>query len=132
VIVKKGTHKHNQIRKISKNVKIKEHILNNPNQQQQKKVNVKIDEQIGEGVYANFMMITHSPSEFILDFGRMMPGMPSAKIKSRILVTPQHAKHFMQLLQKNIDNFEQQHGEIKVPGKVEDKDIGFKSTGQNT
>lgn len=130
MIIKKGTHKHNQIRKISDKLKIKEHILNNP--QQQKKVNVKIDEQIGEGIYANFMMITHSPSEFILDFGRMMPGMPSVKVKSRILVTPQHAKHFMQLLQKNIDNFEQQHGEIKVPGKVEDKDIGFKSTGQNT
>jgi Protein of unknown function (DUF3467) len=130
MIIKKGTHKHNQVRKISDKLRIKEHILNNP--QQQKKVNVKIDEVIGEGIYANFMMITHSPSEFILDFGRMMPGMPSVKVKSRILVTPQHAKHFMQLLQKNIENFEKQHGEIKVPGKVEDKDIGFKSTGQNT
>ena len=130
MIIKKGTHKHNQIRKISDKVKVKEHILNNP--KQQKKVNVKIDEQVGEGIYANFFMISHSPSEFILDFGRLMPGMPCVKVKSRLLVTPQHAKHFMQLLQKNIDNFENQHGEIKVPGKVEDREIGFKSTGQNS
>ncbi len=130
MIIKKGTHKHNQVRKISKKLKVKEHILSNPNPQQ--KVNVKIDEQVGEGVYANFFMISHSQSEFILDFGRMMPGMPSVKIKSRILVTPQHAKHFMQLLEKNIENFENQHGEIKVPGKMEDRDIGFKGTGQNT
>lgn len=130
MIIKKGTHKHNQVRKISKKFKVKEHILSNPNPQ--KKVNVKIDEQIGEGVYANFFMISHSPSEFILDFGRMMPGMPSVKVKSRILVTPQHAKHFMQLLQKNIDNFESQHGEIKMPGKDDDREIGFKSTVQNT
>jgi len=130
LIIKKGTHKHNQIRKISKKVRVKEHILNNPNPQQQK-VNVKIDEQVGEGIYANFFMISHSPSEFILDFGRMMPGMPSVKVKSRILVTPQHAKHFMQLLQKNIENFETQNGEIKLPGKDEEREIGFKSTGQN-
>lgn len=125
MIIKKGTHKHNQIRKISDKVKIKEHILNNPKQQ---KVNVKIDEKVGEGVYANFFMITHSPSEFILDFGRMMPGMPSVNVKSRVLVTPQHAKRLLDMLQKNLEGFEKQHGEIKLPGKEEDRAIGFKST----
>jgi hypothetical protein len=130
MIIKKGTHKHNQVRKISNKVKIKEHIVNNPNPKQ--KLNVKIDEKTGEGVYANFFIISHSPSEFILDFGRLMPNMPSVNLKSRVLVTPQHAKHFMQLLQKNIDNFENQHGEIKIPGKDDDREIGFKSTVQNT
>lgn len=129
MIIKKGTKKHNQVRKISDKVRIKEHILNN---QAQKKVNVKIDENIGEGVYANFFMISHSPSEFIVDFGRLMPGMPNAKVKSRILLTPQHAKHLMKLLEKNIENFENQHGEVKLPGNVEDKEIGFKGGGQNS
>lgn len=104
----------------------------NPTPPQPQKVNVKIDEQVGEGIYANFFMISHSQSEFIVDFGRLMPGMPSAKVKSRILLTPQHAKHLMMLLQKNIENFENQYGEVKLPGNVEDKEIGFKGTGQNT
>lgn len=99
--------------------------------EQQKKINVKIDEQIGEGVYSNFCMITHSPSEFILDFGRILPGLPSAKIYSRIVATPQHAKQFMKILQQNIENFEEKHGEISLPGKAEEKNIGFKATGQN-
>lgn len=97
----------------------------------QKKINVKIDEAVGEGIYANFFMITNSPSEFILDFGRILPGLPNAKIYSRILTTPQHAKQFLHILQKNIDNFEKNHGEIKLPGTPEEKDIGFKSSGQN-
>lgn len=128
MIIKKGTHKHNQVRKISDKLKVKEHILNNQNP---KKVNVKIDEQVGEGVYANIFIINHSPSEFILDFGRLMPGMPSAKIKTRVLVTPQHAKHLLKLLEKNIENFENKNGEIKLPGSVNDKEIGFKSTSQD-
>ena len=66
--------------------------------QQKKKINVKIDEKVGEGVYSNFCMITHSPSEFIIDFGRILPGLPNAKIYSRILSTPQHAKQFMNIL----------------------------------
>ena len=99
--------------------------------QQKKKINVKIDEKVGEGVYSNFCMITHSPSEFIIDFGRILPGLPNAKIYSRILSTPQHAKQFMNILKQNIENFEEQHGEISLPGQPEDKDIGFKASGQN-
>ena len=91
------------------------------------KLNVKIDEAIGEGIYANFFMITNSPSEFIIDGGRIVPGLPNAKILSRIITTPQHAKQLLNLLQKNIDAFEKKNGEIKLPGKPEDKDIGFKS-----
>ena len=74
-----------------------------------KKLNVKLDEKVGEGIYANFFMISNSPSEFVIDFGRIVPGLPSAKIYSRILTTPQHAKQFLHILQKNLSNFEDKH-----------------------
>lgn len=91
-----------------------------------KKLNIKIDEKTGEGIYANFFMITNSPSEFIIDFGRIAPGLADAKILSRIFTTPQHAKQLLDVLQKNIDNFENKYGEIKIPGQKDDKEIGFK------
>ncbi|MCF7858962.1 MAG: DUF3467 domain-containing protein [Candidatus Cloacimonetes bacterium] len=96
-------------------------------QQKKQKLNIKLDEQIGEGIYSNFCMITNSPSEFILDFGRIVPGLPTAKIYSRIMTTPQHAKQFLKTLQQNITNFEKKHGEIELPGKPAVKDIGFKN-----
>ena len=97
-----------------------------------KKLNIKLDEKIGEGIYSNFVMITSSPSEFILDFGRIAPGLKDARILSRIFTTPQHAKQFLNLLGKNIENFENKNGEIKMLGKSDDKEIGFKSLGQNS
>jgi len=100
--------------------------------QQKKQINVKLDEKVGEGVYSNFFMITNSTSEFVLDFGRILPGVPSAKIYSRVLTTPQHAKQLLQILQNNIKKFEDQHGEIKLPGKIENKNIGFKTGGQKS
>jgi hypothetical protein len=99
---------------------------------QQKKLNIKLDEKVGEGVYANFFMITNSPSEFIIDFGRILPGLPDARIYSRVLTTPQHAKQLMQILQQNIATFEEKNGEIKVPGKPDAKEIGFQATGQSS
>lgn len=132
MIWKKGkstkSKKHNRIKTISKNLKIKEHIVT---EDKKKKINVKIDEKVGEGVYSNFFMMTYSPSEFILDFGRILPGLPNAKIYSRVLTTPQHAKQLLNILQKNIETFEKKNGEIKIYGSHEDKDIGFKSSGQN-
>ncbi len=100
--------------------------------QKKKKLNIKLDEKIGEGIYSNFVMITSSPSEFILDFGRIAPGLKDARILSRIFTTPQHAKQFLNLLDKNIENFESKNGEIKLPGKPDEKEIGFKSLGQNS
>lgn len=99
--------------------------------EQKKKINVKIDENVGEGVYANFFMITNSQSEFVLDFGRILPGLPNAKIYSRVLTTPQHAKHLLYILKNNIEKFEKNHGEIKLPGKSGDREIGFRNEGQN-
>ncbi len=95
-----------------------------PNQPQQ--INIKIDEKVGEGTYANFFVITNSPSEFIMDFGRILPGIPDARIYTRVVSTPQHAKQFLQLLQKNIEGYENQFGEIKVQGMPENKPVGFK------
>jgi len=94
---------------------------------QQKKLNIKIDEKVGEGIYSNFFAMATSASEFIVDFGRMVPGIPDVKIYSRILMTPLHAKQLKNLLEKNIAGFEEKFGEIQVPGKQDDKSIGFKS-----
>ena len=76
--------------------------------------------------YSNFFLITNSPSEFILDFGRILPGVPDAKIYTRVVTTPQHAKQFLQALEKNIENYESQFGEIKVQGQQENRPVGFK------
>jgi len=92
----------------------------------QNQINIKIDEKIGEGTYSNFFLITNSPSEFIIDFGRILPGIPDAKIYTRVVTTPQHAKQFLQALEKNIDGFESQFGEIKVQGQQENRPVGFK------
>ncbi|HQF67555.1 MAG TPA: DUF3467 domain-containing protein [Candidatus Cloacimonadota bacterium] len=94
--------------------------------QQQQQLNIKIDEKVGEGTYANFFMITNSPSEFVIDFGRILPGIPDARIYTRVVCTPQHAKQLLQILQKNIEGFENQFGEIKVQGVTENKPVGFK------
>jgi len=99
--------------------------MNQPNQPNQ--LNIKIDEKVGEGVYANFFVISNSPSEFILDFGRIVPGIPDAKIYTRVMTTPQHAKQMLQLLEKNIEAFEKQFGEIKIIGQQDHKSIGFKT-----
>ncbi|MBT3169689.1 MAG: DUF3467 domain-containing protein [Candidatus Cloacimonetes bacterium] len=96
------------------------------------KLNVKIDEKVGEGVYANMFMISNSASEFVIDFGRILPGIPNAKIYSRVLTTPQHAKQLYKILEKNIEKFETQFGEIKITGQTNDKSVGFKSPLQSS
>lgn len=76
-------------------------------------INIELSEEIADGIYSNLAIITHSPAEFVLDFMRMMPGTPKAKVKSRILLTPQHAKRLMKALIDNIGKYEAMHGEIK-------------------
>lgn len=77
------------------------------------KINIELPEDKAEGIYSNLAVITHSPSEFVVDFIRMMPGVPKAKVQSRIIITPQHAKRLMKALQDNINKFESMHGPIK-------------------
>jgi hypothetical protein len=84
-------------------------------QQNKKQINIELSDEMAEGTYANLAIITHSHSEFIVDFIKMMPGAPKAKVKSRIILTPQHAKRLYKALQDNIAKFERLHGEIIVP-----------------
>ena len=75
-------------------------------------LNIEISEEVADGVYSNLAIITHSNSEFVLDFVRVMPGVPKAKVRSRILLTPQHAKRLMAALAENIKKFEKQYGTV--------------------
>jgi len=77
------------------------------------KLNIEISEEVADGIYSNLAIITHSNSEFVLDFVRVMPGVPKAKVRSRILLTPQHAKRLMRALADNLRKFESVHGEIR-------------------
>lgn len=87
----------------------------NPNQQ----LNLELPEEVAEGQYSNLAIITHSPSEFVVDFVKMMPGVNKAKVKSRIILTPQHAKRLYKALKDNIAKYESIHGEIKDSGSGE-------------
>tara|TARA_R110001592_G_scaffold129066_5_gene341370 strand:+ start:3453 stop:3764 length:312 start_codon:yes stop_codon:yes gene_type:complete len=77
------------------------------------KLNIELSEEIAEGIYSNLAIISHSNSEFVIDFIKVMPGMPKAKVKSRILMTPEHAKRLLSALQDNINKFEANHGKVK-------------------
>ena len=76
---------------------------------------IELKEEIAEGTYANLAIIAHSTSEFVLDFVRMMPGIAKAKVKSRIVMTPEHAKRLALALQDNLLKYEAQFGEIRLP-----------------
>jgi hypothetical protein len=76
-------------------------------------INIELSEEVAQGVYSNLAIITHSSSEFVLDFVRIMPGIPKAKVKSRVILTPEHAKRLMMALQDNLAKYEAVHGKIK-------------------
>lgn len=81
---------------------------------QKQTMRVVLDEKVSQGEYVNFANIIHSPSEFVLDFGRIMPGRPEAKVYSRIVTSPQHAKQFLQALAQNVALYEQKFGQIQI------------------
>lgn len=76
-------------------------------------INIELKEDVAQGTYSNLAVITHSSSEFVIDFVRVMPGVPKAEVKSRIILTPEHAKRLLMALKDNIKKFESVHGEIK-------------------
>ena len=80
----------------------------NPNQP----LNIDISEEIAEGSYANLAIITHSNAEFVVDFVNVMPGTPKSKVKSRVILTPMHAKRFMKALVENVERYEAANGTI--------------------
>lgn len=87
-----------------------------PDQQKnQNEINIELTEDVAEGVYSNLAIISHSHSEFVVDFIRLMPNVPKAKVKSRIVLTPQHAKRLLKALSDNITRYENQFGTIQDP-----------------
>lgn len=80
---------------------------------QQQQINIEIDDKTADGIYSNLAIINHSASEFVLDFVSIMPGSPKAKVKSRVILTPQHAKRLLKALAENVQRFEKTYGEIK-------------------
>ena len=88
-------------------------------QQPNSQLNIEISEEMAEGQYANLAIITHSHAEFVIDFVNVMPGTPKSKVKSRIILTPQHAKRLMKALIDNVDKFETVNGVIKDLDEVQ-------------
>jgi len=87
--------------------------MSNQKTNKEGQINIELDKDIAEGTYSNLAIINHSVSEFIVDFVSVMPGQPKAKVKSRIILTPQHAKRLVKALAENVSRFEEAHGEIK-------------------
>ena len=76
-------------------------------------INIELDESIAQGLYSNLVIVNHSPTEFVLDFINVMPGAPKAKVKSRIILTPDHTKKFINALGENLNKYEKSFGKIK-------------------
>ncbi|HUS87685.1 MAG TPA: DUF3467 domain-containing protein [Bacteroidales bacterium] len=83
------------------------------NVKNQNQISIELNEEIAQGTYSNLAVITHSASEFVVDFVRIMPGIPKAQVKSRIILTPEHAKRLLKALEDNIGKYESVHGPIK-------------------
>ncbi|MBR9921272.1 MAG: DUF3467 domain-containing protein [Bacteroidetes bacterium] len=98
--------------------------------QKGKKLNIELSEEIAEGIYSNLAVISHSGSEFVVDFIRMMPNNPKAKVKSRIILTPQHAKRLMKAMAENISRFEKQFGPISDANEPALPPMSFNTKGQ--
>lgn len=88
-------------------------------------LNIELSDDVAQGVYSNLAVITHSPAEFVVDFIRVMPGVPKARVQSRIVLTPQHAKRLMHALADNISKYEAQHGTIQDTPGPEIMPMGF-------
>ena len=95
---------------------------------QQGQINIELPEDIAEGVYSNLVMIAHSNSEFVLDFIRLMPGVPKAKVKSRVVITPDHAKRLLAALKDNIRKYEESFGPIKQNDEAPKFPLNFGGT----
>jgi hypothetical protein len=98
---------------------------------QEEAMEVELPEELAEGVYSNLAMIAHSNSEFVVDFIRLLPGVPKAKVKARVILTPEHAQRLLGALAENVKRYEEAYGTING-GKQDDEEfrypIGFKGT----
>ncbi|MDB5049080.1 MAG: hypothetical protein JWO30_2151 [Fibrobacteres bacterium] len=84
-------------------------------QNQQQHINIELSEAAAEGIYSNLVLVSHSPSEFVIDFARLLPGPPKGKVYSRIIMTPMHAKSLIATLQENLSRYERNFGTIVPP-----------------
>lgn len=91
--------------------------MNDNDNQQQGQLQIELSQDVAQGEYANFAIITHSSSDFVLDFARMLPGVPKAQVKSRVILAPEHAKRLLMALQDNIVRYENEFGQIKIPNQ---------------
>ncbi len=97
----------------------------------QSQINVELGEKEAEGIYSNLALISHSGAEFVVDFTRVLPGIPKTRVYARIIMTPQHAKSLRSALQDNIEKYEKQFGEIKVHNQQKDSHYGFQIPAQD-
>src|SRR5438034_10630386 len=103
---------------------------NNEQQQQQgQQLQIELGATEAEGIYSNLAIITHSPAEFIIDFTRVTPGVPRARVHSRIIMTPQHFKMLLNAMKENMERFESQYGQVRVYGQGEQHPFGFRTSG---
>lgn len=89
----------------------------NNKENQENQIEIELTDEVAQGTYSNLAIISHSTSEFVIDFIRVVPGVPKAKVKSRIILTPEHAKRLLFALKENIDKFEKMKGPISVSGE---------------
>ncbi len=82
---------------------------------------LELNEEVAQGIYSNLAIISHSSSEFVIDFARIMPGVPKATVKSRIVLTPEHAKRLLHALSDNVNRYEKSNGPIKEPGQSDNE-----------
>lgn len=87
------------------------------NNNQNNGLQLELPQNVAQGEYANFALITHSSSDFVIDFARVLPGVPKAQVRSRVLLAPEHAKRLLMALQDNIARYEHTFGSIRIPNK---------------
>ncbi|MGK0376700.1 MAG: hypothetical protein ACJA1Z_000498 [Patiriisocius sp.] len=104
-------------------------IMADDNKPKKGQINIELDADVAQGIYSNLAIINHSQSEFVVDFVSIMPGVPKSKVKSRIVLTPQHAKRFLKALNENVSRFEKNHGPIKENNQPQ-MPINFGPTGE--
>lgn len=89
----------------------------NDKNNEQKGLQLELPQDVAQGHYANFAIITHSSSDFVLDFARVLPGLPKAQVKSRVILAPEHAKRLLGALQENLMRYEKEFGPIRIPNQ---------------
>ncbi len=111
--------------------KCKHHIMAEENKKKKgNQMNIELSEEVAEGIYSNLAIIAHSQSEFVVDFVKILPNVPKAKVKSRIILTPQHAKRLLKALVDNVKKYEAQHGKISEPEQNPFPPMNFTPTAQ--